>query len=193
MLCPHDSIFYPYHHPFYDDDPALLDVVQRLDEMRYNDLKHAIDPRDLPYTDYAPLVPYVKYVETKDNIMKYFVPSPTRINKWNVFIQFMEWNEQVADTSINPVEAARLLLWGANIRIHCPCPAFTFWGHQYVATQLDVAIYPETIYPHIRNPELKGLACKHGRRVIVTLPFHLGDMAAAIKRQRAIGSIDPAS
>jgi hypothetical protein len=158
--------------------------VQRLDEMRYADLKHAVDPRDLPYIDYAPLVKYVKYVGTKENIMNFFVPSPTRINKWNCYIQFVEWYEQVADLGLNAAEAARLLLWAGNIRIHCECPAFLYWGHNFIATELDVAIYPETRFPHIRNPELRGIACKHLRRALLVLPYHLGDMAKAIQQQR---------
>lgn len=164
----------------------------RLDELTYQDLKHALDPRDLPYRDYAPLIKYVRYVGTQENIMSFFVPSPTRINMWTTFIQFVEWDEQIRDMTLSPVEAARLLLWGGNLRVHCPCPAFTFWGHAYVCTELGIAIYPETRYPHIRNPELKGFACKHIRKSILTLAWHLGDMAAAIKQQRQAGRTRPA-
>ncbi len=171
-------------HPyFHDDHPHILD------EMFYKDIMAEINPNNLPYRDYAPLIPYVKYVGTKQNIMKYFVPNT--YNGWNTYIQFMEWNEQVADESLTAPEAARLLLWSGNIRVHCPCPAFKFWGSQYILTQLDSAIIPENRYPHIRNPSLKGIVCKHLNRSIKVLGFHLGDMASAIKEQRRNGSAEP--
>jgi len=179
--------FVPLHHPYFQDEHPVV-----LDEMQFKDIMHAIDPRDLPYRDYAPLVKFVKYVGTEDNIMKFYVPSPTPqkytdfggLNLWTPFIQFVEWHELRDDHSLNANEAARLALWGANIRIHCPCPAYKFWGFQYIDTQLGIAMVPENRYPDIRNPELKGIACKHVIRVLKTLPFHLGDMAKAIKQQR---------
>jgi hypothetical protein len=173
-------LHYPHTHPyFHDDHPAVLD------EMTYKDILHVIDPRDLPHRDYAPLIKYVRIVGIKGNIAKFFVPSPTKINSWNCYIQFTQWNEQLRDTSITPTEAARLLLWSGDIKMHCACPAFLFWGMQYILTQLDTAIVPENRFPHIRNPNLKGIACKHLRRTIKVLPFHMGDMAKAIKEQRS--------
>jgi hypothetical protein len=117
---------------------------------------------------------------------------------WNTYIQFVEWDAEVRDTSTDPVEAARLLMWSGNLRVHCPCPSFKWWGYQYILTQLDAAIDPNDlpnkdtpdrmagqIFPKIRNPHLKGICCKHLRRTIKVLPFHLGDMAQAIKHQRS--------
>ena len=164
------------HHYFHDDTPHVLD------EEYYKDIMTEINPNNLPYKDYAPLIPFVKYVGTKKNNMKFFVPN--KYNGWNTYIQFVEWMEQVNDASLTANEAARLLLWGANIRVHCPCPAYKFYGSQYILTQLDAAIIPEKRYPHIRNPNLKGIVCKHLNRCLKTLPFHLGDMASAIKEQR---------
>lgn len=172
-------LYYPHTHPyFHDDHPEMLD------EMRYADLLHVLDPRDLPHRDYAPLIKYVRFVGIKESVMKFFVPSPTRINRWNTFIQFVQWNAEVRDTATTAPDAARLLLWSGDIRIHCGCPSFLFYGYEYILTQLDAAMRPETRYPHIRNPQLKGILCKHGRRVIKVLPFHLADMAKAIKQQR---------
>ena len=165
-----------HNHYFNDDHPHILD------EVFYKDFMAEINPNNLPHRDYAPLIPFVRYQGTKNNTMKYFVPN--RYNGWNTYIQFVDWNEQVADKSIDANEAARLLLWSGNIRLHCDCPAFKFWGSQYILTQLDAAIVPEMRMPHIRNPHLKGIVCKHGNRVLKVAPFHLGDMASAIKEQR---------
>lgn len=166
-----------------DDAYWQDDHPPELDEVTYKDLLHHIDPRDLPHRDYAPLIPFVRYVETRKNTMKFFVPN--RYNGWNVYIRFPQWMEQVRDTSINVNEASRLVLWADDIQIHCGCPSFKFYGYAFILTQLGAAIIPETRFPHIRNPLLKGVACKHCRRVIKVLPFHLGNMASAMKQQRA--------
>ena len=173
------ELHYPHRHPYFEDSHPVV-----LDEMTYKDMLHVIDPRDLPHRDYAPLIPYVKYISTEENTMKFFVPSPVRINAWNTYVQFVDWEAQVRDTTLATTEAARLLLWSGDIRIFCPCPSFKFWGYEYILTQLDASMVPEVRFPHIRNPQLKGLCCKHLRRCLKVLPFHLGDMAAAIKQQR---------
>lgn len=141
-----------------------------------------IDPNWLPHNDYSPLIPYVRYVGMKQNITKFFVPN--KYNGWNTYVQFVEWDEQVHDESLNNNEVAKLMIWAANIRVHCPCPAFKFWGMQYIMTQKDAAIIPEVRYPHIRNPTLKGVVCKHLNRTLKVLPFHLGNLASASKEQR---------
>ena len=172
-------LHYPIDHPYFDDDHPEM-----LDEVTYKDILHVIDPRDLPHRDYARLIPYVKFVGIEGSVLKFYVPSPTALNEWNTYIQFTQWNSEVRDTNINANEAARLLMWTGDIRVHCGCPSFLFWGYQYILTQMDAAIWSETIYPRIRNPQLKGIVCKHLRRTIKVLPFHLGDMAKEIKQQR---------
>lgn len=172
------------NHPTHPDEP------QWLAEMTYRDIMGDILPNSvagarnhkLPYRDWAPLIPFVRFVGIKKNTMKFFVPN--KYNGWETYLQFPEWEAQVRDASLTAPEAARLLFWGGNLRVHCGCPAYLFWGHQYVMTQLDAAIVPETRFPHIRNPDLKGVVCKHLRRTLKVLPFHLGEMAAAIKEQR---------
>ncbi len=171
MACNHD-------HPPVN---ALVENVT-LDEMYYKDIMHQVIPGYLPHRDYSHLIKYVKYQGHTGNTQRYFVPN--KYNGWVTYIRFLEWEDQVRDVSITPTEAARLLFWGANIQVHCGCPAFLFWGSQYILTQLDAAIVPETRFPHIRNPHLKGIVCKHLNRTLKVLPFHLGDMAQAIKADR---------
>jgi hypothetical protein len=165
------------HGYFCDDNCSHV-----LDEEYYKDIMKKVDPNWLPHKDYSPLIPYVRYVGTKGNIMKFFVPN--KYNGWNTYIQFVEWHEQVDDMDLTAPEAARLLLWAGNIRVHCPCPAYKFWGMQYIMTKKKAAIIPEVRYPHIRNPNLKGVVCKHLNRTLKVLPFHLGSMASAVKEQR---------
>lgn len=167
----HDLMTY-----FHDDTPHVLD------EMYYQQFMQKIDPNWLPHKDYSKLIPFVRFTGYKGNIMRFFVPN--KYNGWQTYIKFPEWNEQVLDTSLSAPEAARLLLWGANLQVHCGCPAYLFWGMNYILTQADAAIVPEVRYPHIRNPHLKGIVCKHLNRCLKVLPFHLGDMAKVIKKER---------
>ncbi len=156
--------------------------TQVLDEMYYKDMMHKLVPGWLPHRDYSQLIPYVKFQRMTGDTMEFFVPN--KYNGWMVYVKFDEWNEQVADMELKPVDAARLLYYGANLRLHCGCPSFLFHGFNYILTQTDSAIVPEKRFPHVRNPQLKGMMCKHLRRVMLTLPFHLGDLARAIKDQR---------
>lgn len=177
MSCCDKSHIHDFQCYYEDENPV------RLDELYYKDFMAEINPSNLPHRDYAPLIKYVKYDQTKKNTMKFFVPN--HLNGWNTYVQFDDWYDQVNDQNITPPEAARLLLWGGNLKLHCQCPAFKFWGSQYILTQLDSAVVPEVRFPHMRNPSLKGVVCKHLNRTLKVLPFHLGDMATAIKQQRS--------
>lgn len=156
-----------------------------LDEMYYKDMMHKIVPGWLPHRDYSHLIKSVNFkgfVGSGDT-MRFFVPN--RWNGWFTYIKFDEWDEVLHDESLKATEAARLLFWGANMRLHCDCPAYIFWGSQYILTQTDSAIVPETRFPHVRNPMLKGITCKHLTKTLKVLGFHIGDIARAIKNGRS--------
>lgn len=175
MTCDHSH--HEPHHPC----NALEETIV-LDEMYYKDIMKQVIPNYLPHKDYSHLIKSVQYKGHRRGTMRFFIPNS--YNGWQTYIRFEEWNEQVFDESITAVEAARLLFWGANIKVHCGCPAFLFWGSQYILTQLDSAIVPEDRFPHIRNPHLKGIVCKHLNRTLKVLPFHLGSIAKAITEDR---------
>lgn len=172
-------------HPYFADEEA-----PHLDEEGYKAIVQHITNNNvpgeilnnLPHRDWAPLIKYVNYFGHDQGIFKFFVPN--KHNGWFTYVMFDDWSEQLCDQSVNAPELARLLLWGGNIKVHCPCPAFKFWGHQYIQTTRDSAIIPEIRYPRIRNPQLKGGCCKHLIRTLKVLPFHLGTMAREIKDSR---------
>lgn len=175
-----------HFHPYFSDSHE-----ERLDEATYKELIADITGNNtpgaivnnLPHRDWAPLIKYVKYQERKFDIMQFFVPNP--YNGWFTYVQFVEWKDILVDHELNAVEAARLLLWGGNVRLHCHCPSYLYHGYKYILTQLDAAIKPENRYPSITNPQLKGVACKHLRRTLKVLPFHLGTIAQQIKIARS--------
>ena len=172
MHCNHD------HAP----SNALVENIE-LDEMYYKDMMRKVVPGWLPHRDYAPLIKSVHYRGRVGNTLRFFVHN--RYNGWFTYVRFDEWDQEVNDLDQSAVEAARLLFWGANLRLFCGCPSFLFHGYQYILTQNDASIVPELRFPHVRNPMLKNIACKHLRKTLPILPFHLGDMAQGIKEDRA--------
>lgn len=177
--------FQDVHRYFHDDEPAHLNeetYKQIVKDITKNNVPGEI-VHNLPHRDWAPLIKYVKYYGHDQGIFKFFVPN--RYNGWFTYVQFDDWENLLCDHELNSVEIARLLLWAGNIRVHCPCPAFKYWGMQYIVTTKDSAIIPEIRYPRIRNPQLKGVVCKHLNRCIKVLPFHLGNIASEVKLSRA--------
>lgn len=176
---------WPSHSFFCEDADEVLD------ELHYKDMANHVEKNSvagahlstIATRDWAPLVPYVKYGGHKDGTFKFVVPG--KYNTWETYVQFAEWDQVVEDSDLTPPEGARMLLWVGNLRLHCTCPSYLFHGYQYVLTQLDAAIFPEKRYPSIRNPQLAFGPCKHCRRMIRVLPWHLGEFAQAIKETRS--------
>ena len=53
-----------------------------------------------------------------------------------------------------------------DIRVHCSCPAFLFWGTEWISGYNDYNLEPATtIPPNIRDPQRKNWLCKHLVRV----------------------------
>jgi len=49
-----------------------------------------------------------------------------------------------------------------DVKVHCNCPAFLWWGSWYNLDQRDDAIYQEGVpFPHERDPSLSNIICKH--------------------------------
>jgi len=176
-------------HPyFHDQHPVILDEESYksiIADITKNNVPGSI-VNNLPHKDWAPLIKFVRYVTYSGSTFKFFVPN--KYNGWHTYIQFRkeQWLEQINDRSLNANEVARLMLWSGDILVHCPCPSFKFWGFQYIMTQLDSAIIPEKRYPHIRNPQLHGVCCKHLNRTLKVLPFYLGDIARAVSETRKV-------
>jgi len=53
-------------------------------------------------------------------------------------------------------------LTSMDIKVHCNCPAFLWWGSWYNLDQRDTSLFPEGVpYPHINDPSLNNVICKH--------------------------------
>jgi hypothetical protein len=81
-----------------------------------------------------------------------------------VKIRFEDWDdviERFTDDKTKPDRVVRDLCKG-RVSFDCDCGRHQFW-YRYMATAGNYAITPpkEYAFPKVRNPELKGVACKH--------------------------------
>lgn len=124
----------------------------------------------------------------KDGLLHFITnagPDSTARNH-HVHIRLMAFDAAVAAGTLDPQKAARKLRTGA-IKFDCDCGRHTFW-YRYIATIGRWAYgRQEGGYPKIRNPNLKGVACKHVIRVVSELessPFVLAKLAELIDAAR---------
>jgi len=128
-----------------------------------------------------------------ENTWYFKIHSGTKDNVW--YDGVLEWldtldvlQEQVFNrrlwvkdkTRVDRRRLAKEVLYTANIRWFCSCPAFQYWGPSYI---LSLSRYDgkygdrETRPPRIRNPRQYGAVCKHLQNLINVLPFYESDVA----------------
>jgi len=90
--------------------------------------------------------------------------------KYEEKIELLETKDILNDDTLKPNEKIRLLVFG-DVALYCSCPAFLYWGPQYILWNIDAGIEPEDRFPDVRNPGLAGTVCKHLYRVLKVLPF----------------------
>lgn len=193
----HDNHDVCHHDLVFEDKQSMVDLIKpypvvdmkrysQLNELNYREIATGIDGNFLNQKVRADALNGIRLAGFNDNVMSFMINSSefddNRI-KYKVDIMFDQWDELGQDTDFNYAERARMLLWVGDIRLHCTCPSFLYWGYQYILTVLDASIYPEERFPRIRNPGERGIVCKHLNRILRVLPFHSGEMANELKNQ----------
>jgi hypothetical protein len=93
--------------------------------------------------------------------------------RWVQRVQFEDFTELAKDKDISIDEAVDLVIDEGDVRVSCNCPAFLYWGYAYIDWQLDFERgKPVTIAPNVRNPNRKGVVCKHLSRVLERFSEH---------------------
>ena len=161
--------------------------LRQVDEATYKELGQLVDGSFLKQAIRAEELNGVQVIGFEPaDILNFHVDSSEKATngiKYTNSVQFDEWEEIGADPDFNFNEKARLLLWVGNIKLHCTCPSFLYWGYQYMCTVMDAAVYPEERFPRDRNPSERGIVCKHLNRVLRVLPFHSAEIARELKKQ----------
>lgn len=101
----------------------------------------------------------------------------SKVSRHHVHVQFLDFDAAVGNSPNDPKKLAKLVTDG-RLTFDCDCGRHTFW-YRYIAT---IGKYNagrnETGFPKIRNPNLKGVACKH---VLRTMHVILKDSAVQLK------------
>lgn len=104
------------------------------------------------------------------------------VSRHHVHVEFLDFNAAVGASPNEPKKLGKLVTAG-RLLFDCDCGRHTFW-YRYIAT---IGKYntgrAETGYPKIRNPNLKGVACKH---VLRTMHVILKDSAVQIKIAQSV-------
>ena len=131
------------------------------------------------------------------------------VSYWQQTICMLDWFDAIAMTDLSYTERANLAVFG-DLLVRCDCPSFLFHGFSYALSHLDkiglsdpkgsanAINYPdydmnvggeEDRYPIVRNPELKGIVCKHLITILETWPFKVSSVAKSMKEYVESGKI----
>lgn len=102
--------------------------------------------------------------------------------------KFGEWEKLDKPTRVRLfTEKIRKAIYG-NLKVECNCPDFLFGGYAYILEKEDAlctnprwdkvlrretgTLEPiEKFFPKVKNPELRGVCCKHLNHILMQLPF----------------------
>lgn len=73
---------------------------------------------------------------------------------------------------LNFLDKVRYAISNGDLKVSCGCPAHLYWGYKYIDTNLGVAApgMKEFRPPDIRNPQRRGIVCKHLDLCLHVLP-----------------------
>lgn len=109
-----------------------------------------------------------------------------------VKVRFEEWDQLVSDVAEDDKEARKVTkqLCAGRVSFDCDCGRHQYW-YRYIATAGNFALAPpkEYAYPKVRNPNLKGVACKHVIHAMTRLQSASWQMSIARALQKAATQI----
>lgn len=165
----------------------VFNQSRSLNETNYKDIIAFFDDDFLKQKKREAELKIVEFDRWRKNNLIFLVPSlhfATNGIKYRNIVQFIQWDQMVKDMTLKPIEAANLLLWGSDLKLHCDCPSFLYHGFKYILTVLDASIQEEDRHPKIRNPGHRGIVCKHLRKTMGVLQFHNTTLSGEINKLR---------
>lgn len=110
------------------------------------------------------------------------------VSRHHVHVEFLDFQAAVGASPNDPKKTGKLVANG-RLTFDCDCGRHTFW-YRYIAT---IGKYnygrAETGFPKIRNPGLKGVACKHVLRTMHVIQRDTAvqaKLAAQVLKARAV-------
>ncbi len=148
-----------------------------LNEDNYKELRAGVDPTFIHHAEHVKEVKDIRMtgLENENRVMKFDAPSCTTPGLvYHDRIEFLDYDKFANDFSMNKQARARAII-GGEIRVHCACKSFLYWGYKYIDTTIDAAIEKEGRAPDIRNPQRRGTLCKHLDGILRVLPFYAAE------------------
>lgn len=156
-------------------------MTGRLDEFRRNEFTTETDPATKERA--RKLSVHYRGV-TPDYTVYFTARSSTGHGSYDVAIQMVDYPEIADEEDLTVQEKVRLAIQG-DLKVKCTCPAYRYWGFEYINTQLGSnAGEDQERYPHIRNPRLVGILCKHAYQAMTIFPMVWNSIASDIKNGR---------
>lgn len=154
----------------------------RIDELNRKELLRDVDTWTKNKTHNITSAIYLGM--TEDYTMFFRVPSSTGRGTYTVRVTLADYPEIAQDEDLDVREKVRLAITG-NLKLHCNCPAFLYYGYDYILSQLDARAHgEENRFPRIKNPHLQGVMCKHCLKVMEAFPYNWTRAASDIQNNR---------
>lgn len=109
---------------------------------------------------------YISSVSQFSNIVEFTINGLT--DSYEEYIRVTALDN--IETSVLSLTELTTLIKESDLEVACTCPAFTYWGFQYVSAVDDYGLWIAGISPDIRNPQLKGGGCKHIHSILNSWP-----------------------
>ena len=97
-----------------------------------------------------------RYEKGENNQVYFSVDSKSHPGKKNIVILSADSITEDVTT-----EDLKKILRDEDIRVSCTCEAFLYRGYKYITYRNKSGIEPEMRPPTKRNPQQKGMLCKH--------------------------------
>lgn len=169
-------------------------------DISINDLRRATDPIFLRNKERSKEV-HLRIVEITPSGTIITMSNSVTLQQedhWTQTVKLLDWDEALAAEGLDFPQRANLAVFG-RLQVKCNCPAYLYWGYEYIETQLgsdniEVPDYEgkkggEDRFPKVRNPKLRGVICKHLTAVLLTLQRSLPEVASAMKSMAQAGKI----
>ena len=160
-------------------------MISRVDEFNRNDIIRGIDKKNIERSKKVPSVSYIGITEDYTVLEKARSATTPGVT-YDIRIKLLDYPEIADEEDLSVRDKVRLAIAG-NLQVSCSCPAFKWWGYEYISTQLGIKdVEPQAIYPHIRNPKLEGVVCKHLYKALQVFPLHYKKIVSDISKGRFI-------
>jgi len=152
------------------DKDLILEIIA---EMSYVEMARKLDPKFLRQSERVKELeqkgrPKFMGIEGKNTLLFNVRGLGGKYKQW---IKFSDLDKFMKMSEMTPRQRFQLCLLDGEIHIKCDCPSFGYWGFKYIATKFR-SIYGrgENRSPKIRNPDKRGVMCKHLAMVFKYLP-----------------------